>query len=150
MKKFKTFLFTIMCLPVFVLLAACGQPNKETEQPNKEIMTITEFDQFKDLSRNPVKIVVRYADAVFGEFEITDTETIQEVVTILFDRTIYINGGREPSAGNNGRMKFVESDGKEYYISLYSITYRKDSYYYQSEELLNKMYQIGMEKGALE
>ena len=84
MKKIVTSLQRILAV-ICILLTAFTLVSCEP----KETMTITEFTQYRDLSRSPDKIKVHYEDDVIGDFEITERAVIDEIITILFDRTVF-------------------------------------------------------------
>lgn len=145
MKKIVTSLQRILAV-ICILLTAFTLVSCEP----KETMTITEFTQYRDLSRSPDKIKVHYEDDVIGDFEITERAVIDEIITILFDRTVFRIAEGGPSAGNNGRMWLVYGE-KEVRINLYVIidSRTKARYLKDSSELLLALRDYGMEKGLL-
>lgn len=138
MKKAVITFLSISCALILFLLTACAETN----------MKINEFPQYKNLTKSPTKIIVDYSDDLRGTYEIEDKETIDEVVSILFETT-YVKMKNEPNAGNNGRMTFVDENEEQTLISLYAISYKNSLYHPSSNNLLIRLRQIGVELGAL-
>ena len=140
MKNFiKILIFCTSCIFFIFPLTSCGKEKR-----------ITDFPQYKDLTRTPAKIIIEYEDAYIGTYEITDSETIEEITTILFDETTFEKAKNGFFAGNNSVMTLVDESGEETSISLKCIKYRSSWYLYTNGELLTKVGQIGFEMGALE
>lgn len=138
MKKAVITFLSVSCALILLMLTACAETK----------MKIDEFPQYKNLTKTPAKIIVYYSDAYEGTYEITDRETIDEVVSILFETT-YIKGKNGHQAGNNGTITFVDANEEQTSISLHAISYNNALYFPESNDLLLKVYRIGMELGAL-
>ena len=125
------------------LIAACTPPEK---------LNIRDFDDFKNLPAGASKLVVDYEDDLTGEFEITDEAAVKEVMDILLSQT-YVRRAKsgELNGGNNGTLSVIvnNSDGEEYRISLNALN--KGGYAYTSETnaLIAKLRETGLEYGAL-
>lgn len=59
------------------------------------------------------------------------------------------NGGKRPSVGGNSYLTLVYENGKEKRVSLRVIRNRGDLFYYTSDELLQKIMDIGFEYETL-
>ena len=139
MNNYKRHMLIAIVLTLFFV--GCG--NKE--QP----VLITDLERYRDLKPDPICISVNYSDAESGEFDITDETTIQEIMTILLEKTEFVKKD-EVAAGNNGVMVLSYEDGTKYRISLYRLSDSNgESYYYTSSELLDYLYNIGKENGSL-
>lgn len=123
------------------LLSACGNEECKT-------MKITDFEQYKELQKDPVSITVEYDDAYVGTYEIMDQELIAQSMEILFERTSFVKGD-SLAAGGNSLMILKYEDGGEVRISLYRIRENDECYYYTSSELLDLVYKIGMDNNEL-
>ena len=140
MKNFiKILIFCTSCIFFIFPLTSCGKEKR-----------ITDFPQYKDLTRTPEKIIVKYSDDYIGTYEIKDAEIIQEISTILFDQTTLKRAKSKSFAGNNTVIIFVGADGYETQISLRSIKHWNWPYIYTDTNLLLKIEEIGFEMGALE
>lgn len=135
----------LMVLIAALMLAACKPAEK---------LHIRDFDGFKNLPYAASKLVVDYEDDLTGEFEITDEATVKQVMELLLGET-YVRRAKsgEPGAGGNGTMTVVCYDADagtiEWRISLHRL--EKGGYYYTPETnaLLAKLREIGLEHGAL-
>ena len=133
----------LMVLIAALMLAACKPAEK---------LHIRDFDGFKNLPDAASKLVVDYEDDLTGEFEITDEATVKQVMDILLSQT-YVRRAKsgELNGGNNGTLSVIvyNSDGEEYRISLNALN--KGGYAYTSETnaLVAKLREIGLEYGAL-
>ena len=123
------------------LLSACGNEECKT-------MKITDFEQYKELQKDPVSITVEYDDAYVGTYEILDQELIEQAMEILFERTSFVKGD-SLAAGGNSSLILKYEDGSEVRISLYRIRENDECYYYTSSELLDLVYKIGMDNNEL-
>ena len=139
LNNYKRHIFIAIVLTLFFV--GCG--NKE------QTVLITDLERYRDLKPDPICISVNYSDAESGEFDITDETTIQEIMTILLEKTEFVKKD-EVAAGNNGVMVLSYEDGTKYRISLYRLSDSNgESYYYTSSELLDYLYNIGKENGSL-
>ena len=111
-------------------------------------MKITDFEQYKELQKDPVSITVEYDDAYVGTYEILDQEQIDQAMEILFERTSFVKGD-SLAAGGNSSLILKYEDGSEVRISLYRIRENDECYYYTSSELLDLVYKIGMDNNEL-
>lgn len=111
-------------------------------------MKITDFEQYKELQKDPVSITVEYDDAYVGTYEILDQELIAQSMEILFERTSFVKGD-SLAAGGNSSLILKYEDGSEVFISLYRIRENDECYYYTSSELLELVYKIGMDNNEL-
>ena len=146
MKKIVLTIALICSMIAFPALGACTS----TEQPPDAgvLLYITDFPQYKDLTDSPVKILVEYDDsAYYGEFEITQSSQIEEIVASLF-QTQYRRED-DIGAGGNTLIKFVDEDGNITSISLGTIRYNDVRYYPLSMETFNIVAQIARDSGVL-
>lgn len=144
MKKLLSKAAALLLALVFGFSAfACTPPEK---------LNIRDFDDFKNLPDAAAKLIVDYEDDLTGEFEITDEAAVKEVMDILLSQT-YVRRAKsgELNGGNNGTLSVIvnNSDGEEYRISLNALN--KGGYAYTSETnaLVAKLREIGLEYGAL-
>ena len=128
------------------LLSACG--NNESENEERKTMKIKDFEQYQELQKDPVGIIVEYDDAYVGTYEILDQEQIDQAMEILFERTSFVKGD-SLAAGGNSSLILKYEDGSEVRISLYRIKENDECYYYTSSELLDLVYKIGMDNNEL-
>ncbi len=111
-----------------------------------------EFDDFSEVQRfedeDPVKIIaVRQKSSGFSvEFEITDSDDIAEIMDILREDTAY-RGRKLGAFGNRQRITLVDADGKE--TDVDEMWWGYMSYYADSAELSEKIYDVGVEMGKL-
>ncbi|MBP3678197.1 MAG: hypothetical protein J6I97_07620 [Agathobacter sp.] len=123
------------------LLSACGNEECKT-------MKITDFEQYKELQKDPLSLIVEYDDAYVGTYEILDQELIEQAMEILFERTSFVKGD-SLAAGGNSSLILKYEDGSEVRISLYRIRENDECYYYTSSDLLDLVYKIGMDNNEL-
>ena len=104
----------------------------------------------KELPKTAAKLQVGYNDDVYGDFEITDESTVKEIVEILLNES-YVRRAKsgEPAAGNNGSLTVVGADGSEYKLSLHMLSSGGYDYTSETNKLMQKFYDAGMEYGAL-
>ncbi|MDR2634978.1 MAG: hypothetical protein LBC13_03240 [Clostridiales bacterium] len=132
----------ILLILSVLLLAACAA--------EKTIgMKITDIKRYADLSDDPVKILVHYEDARVGDYEVTDEETLNEIINLLFDKTTLRKVKNEPAAGGNSSITLVYSDGVKAHINLGRIIDGKKAYEFEQAVLLRRIKEIGEERGAL-
>jgi hypothetical protein len=112
-------------------------------------LKINDFSAYKNLTTSPTTIEVFYDDAYTGNFVLTDSIEIAEIVKLLFEDTIYIKGSNSPSAGGNGYMVFIDVSDSETTIRLHRITEKNKVYYPNNNTLLQKLQEIGLAKEAL-
>lgn len=137
--NYKKIIVWLVALMIF--LVGCGD--------KEQMVSITELERYRNLGSTPICISVTYNDAESGEFDITDETIIQEIMTILLEKTEFVKKDTV-AAGNNGVMELSYEDGTKYRISLYRLSDSNgDSYYYTSSELLDYLYNIGKESGKL-
>ena len=122
MKKFLIGLGCGLLALLAIPLIACG---KSTAPDYKRFDS---FSKYKNFDKNVVAIDVRWdACGYFDEFTVTDTEQVNEIVTLFKNATMKKCEGLPDGA--NGGVSFVYGDGTKVGAGMY-IIYDNGTYYH--------------------
>lgn len=142
-KKVIVCVFTIISVIVMLNLVACS------ENPNNK--KFNSFKKYKDFSNEVVSIEVTWdLSGSLCEFTIDNAEQIDDVIE-LYNQLSMENVGKEPTAGDNGYINFVYSDGRKTSASLLIIYDEETKCYYSYPDttIYNYIKQIGIDKKVI-
>lgn len=104
----KKIISIFLIISSLISLFSCG--DNDIEYPDE--LHITDFPGYENLTRNPSKIEVTFDEGRRITFEITDPADIAEIVTLVFDKTIYRPAKSEGVAGDNIKLLFYDQNGE--------------------------------------
>lgn len=109
-------------------------------------MTITDFNQYKNLTQKPVLIKVLYLSCAEDDFIIDDESQIKEIVEILFNDTVYVKDSNDIRYGGSGIMIFVDGNGVETIVNISRIKSGNNFYIANNSNLFNKLLDISQKQ----